>query len=414
MGNYTNDSFLNIRRYLNKQMTSTEMHAFEKTLMEDPFLADAFEGYITSNPEKDGKNLEANETQLLSKKEPAKVVAFASTKNNWIKIAALLILVIGAGMIGYLFFNNREAPREIALNKASVPSFKNEPDSIKPLAADANNASILSQQNDVATNTEKSAPFTGYEAGREPNFMKSQQAANDADLSSAGSSNIYSDEKLIDNTPEARVMMAERSSKKGFAPQFEFKGKVIGTDGEPLPFATIYGSNTEGVIADTKGKFIISAPDSIMEIKVQAQGYITKKTSIKSNNNNVIIVKEQDENDLAETVIGEMMRRKKNNISAIKNITFTKNSGVEPVEGWTGYHQYLETKIQQIKDKNQDILKGFVTIEFKINAKGTPYNFRAIQFDNLENYIQLVEILEQGPKWTSKTTNSLGRLEINF
>ncbi len=412
MGNYTNDSFLNIRRYLNKQMTSTEMHAFEKTLMEDPFLADAFEGYITSNPEKDGKNLEAIETQLLSKKEPAKVVAFASTKNNWIKIAALLILVIGAGMIGYLFFNNREAPQEIALNKASVPSFKNEPDSIKPLAADANNASILSQQNDVATNTEKNAPFTGYEAGREPNFKKSQQAANDADLSSAGSSNIYSDEKLNNNTPEASAMMAERSSKKVFAPQFEFNGKVIGTDGEPLPFATIYGSNNDGVIADTKGKFTISAPDSIMEIKVLAQGYISQKTTIKStNSNNVIIVKEQQEKGLAETVIGEMTRRKKNDIIAIKNITFTKNTGVEPLEGWPGYQQYLETKF---KEKNQDNLKGFVTIEFKINAKGIPYNFRAIQFDNPENYMQMIEILEQGPKWNSKTPNSLGRIEINF
>jgi hypothetical protein len=40
-----NYSAHDIERYLNRQMNAAEMHAFEKAMMDDPFLADAVDGY---------------------------------------------------------------------------------------------------------------------------------------------------------------------------------------------------------------------------------------------------------------------------------------------------------------------------------------------------------------------------------
>ena len=49
MADTTNYTHFDISRYLNHEMTKTEMHDFEKAMMEDPFLADAFEGYEKSD-----------------------------------------------------------------------------------------------------------------------------------------------------------------------------------------------------------------------------------------------------------------------------------------------------------------------------------------------------------------------------
>ena len=38
-----------IQRYLNRQMTMPERHALEKAALEDPFLAEAIEGYMQHN-----------------------------------------------------------------------------------------------------------------------------------------------------------------------------------------------------------------------------------------------------------------------------------------------------------------------------------------------------------------------------
>ena len=44
--NYTS---ADIQQYLDGKMDAAEMHAFEKALMDDPFLADAMEGLQETN-----------------------------------------------------------------------------------------------------------------------------------------------------------------------------------------------------------------------------------------------------------------------------------------------------------------------------------------------------------------------------
>ena len=59
-------------RYHNGSMSPLEMHQLEKAAMEDPFLADALEGYaFTQTPGEDRAWLQS---QLQAKTEGAKVV----------------------------------------------------------------------------------------------------------------------------------------------------------------------------------------------------------------------------------------------------------------------------------------------------------------------------------------------------
>ncbi len=103
---HINYSLADIERYLQGKMSSTEMYAMEKAALHDEFLADAIEGYSTASVTQSLQHLQQVREELLGKKEPAKVVPIIPTKNNWFKIAASVIAVLGVGIIAWLAVNN--------------------------------------------------------------------------------------------------------------------------------------------------------------------------------------------------------------------------------------------------------------------------------------------------------------------
>ena len=94
-----------IERYYSGKMSSLEMHQLEKAAMEDPLLADALEGYgYTNTPIKDNKYLHS---RLQSKMLAGNVVPINKfDKNQFLKIAALFILLAGCSWVVYLFAFN--------------------------------------------------------------------------------------------------------------------------------------------------------------------------------------------------------------------------------------------------------------------------------------------------------------------
>src|SRR5687768_17300104 len=88
-----------IRRYHSGKMTQAEMHAMEKAALEDPFLADAIEGYTFSqNPEAELAGIRA---ALDERTEKTKVIPISSRRSNygWMRIAALVVVLAGAGWL---------------------------------------------------------------------------------------------------------------------------------------------------------------------------------------------------------------------------------------------------------------------------------------------------------------------------
>ena len=87
-------------------MSYQEMHQLEKAAMEDPFLADALEGYqYAPSPTDDKKYLQG---QLQLKTEAGKVVSIKNSgTNQFLRIAALFILLAGCGWAVYQFGFNK-------------------------------------------------------------------------------------------------------------------------------------------------------------------------------------------------------------------------------------------------------------------------------------------------------------------
>src|SRR4051812_10915398 len=96
MANPQTYSHVDIVRYLQHKMSPEEMHDFEKALMNDPFLADALEGYSDSDKQLSERHISAIEKALTDNNQKAKVVYLSGRKKEWWKIAAVFIIIVSA------------------------------------------------------------------------------------------------------------------------------------------------------------------------------------------------------------------------------------------------------------------------------------------------------------------------------
>src|SRR5882672_6928599 len=90
-----------IEKYLNGQLSPAEMHALEKKALSDPFLAEALEGAASIPPEAFLADVKEVHARLHQKK----------SKQIWftpLRIAASIILLIGATFVIYTFIKQEE------------------------------------------------------------------------------------------------------------------------------------------------------------------------------------------------------------------------------------------------------------------------------------------------------------------
>ncbi len=78
--NYTR---VDMERYLNHQMTKGEMHAFEIAMMDDPFLADALEGYRDADQQVSARHLSEIEKNIKGQKAVHAIFPLTQKANNW-------------------------------------------------------------------------------------------------------------------------------------------------------------------------------------------------------------------------------------------------------------------------------------------------------------------------------------------
>lgn len=99
--------FDDFRRYTAGEMTPAEMHALETASLDDPFLADALDGYMESNNTIAATHLtQIKNTILGDEQQEVKIIAIAKTNSrSWLRVAAMIVLMCGAAFISYKLLN---------------------------------------------------------------------------------------------------------------------------------------------------------------------------------------------------------------------------------------------------------------------------------------------------------------------
>src|SRR6476661_6696579 len=109
---HINYSAEDIERYLKGKMSAKEMHDVEKAALQDPFLADAIEGFSNASFEESNKHLNEITAALQTKKEETKVVSFPSKNFYWRRVAAIIIFVAGVGAASWYIIGSNNTSNE--------------------------------------------------------------------------------------------------------------------------------------------------------------------------------------------------------------------------------------------------------------------------------------------------------------
>jgi hypothetical protein len=116
-GTYTAED---IERYHRGEMSASERHSLEKAALDDPLLADALEGYAHTRTA--AADLKALQNRLQQRIGRDKKKSFILTGSPWLKIAALFVLIAGAGWLAFQTFSEKNLVVGTTLDsRESVP-----------------------------------------------------------------------------------------------------------------------------------------------------------------------------------------------------------------------------------------------------------------------------------------------------
>lgn len=364
MGDMQTYGYGDIERYLRQKMTPQEMHAFEKALMDDPFLADALEGFSTSDVELAGKHLYEIESELKGEKQKGKVVAMPLQKRSWWKVAAVILLVATGGVLSYSLLTKKGAEKNIAQQKTPLQATEmaTKKDSVGPAEKPLAKVEVLPNKE----------PFNKNRTASPIIIREEEQAP----MAAMKPSRLKAD--------TTGVLMMDKST-----------GSAAFMDTSMAATATLTPSknyDTEEPAIESKKS---SMPPALAKNQFKARAADTNTKAAKP-----------------QVSASSYSERKK--ISNIKHLTEKKANGAEPIGGWKNFEQYLNWQIDSLKVADINSLNAKnVRIEFLIDEDSQPVDIKVMDNQSSLTTEMAVQILKNGPKWKKKKDKKVS-LTITF
>ncbi len=417
-----NYSIEDIRNYLDGKLTGPAMQAMEKAALEDPFLADAIEGFEESR--KQSVSFESGIADLQKKlaerihqkrRKGAIPVWFA----YW-PVAASILFVIGTTWLTITFVNKKSFPSNIATtttkdsgtnNKMIQPSIIPKKDTAGSSIIKSDSSTTQTGSDEIASDkkTETERKSTGHnpEMARERNIpavAAEKQAATTANVVSLPSSDtaekrISSDSMVFKKTqPPAAPPLAEAFSGKAAGVEISknkslsenyIKGIVMDEKGDPVSGASVsLAKSKNGTTTDSNGyfKLYLKSQDSIRKLEFNSVGYQHLSTTVKTDSsftnrihlqtsnqslNDVVVVGYGTaETDNSPGFIDAIDKKRKSDSEPDS----VKNKNVQPVNGWVAFsNRVFENKKIETADS---LLRGIEVISFIVDEKGGLSSFK--------------------------------------
>lgn len=457
--NIKNYTAADISRYWEGKLSPQEMHAMEKAAMDDPFLADAMEGYAGAAPASIAGGVQELKDRLHARvrREDGKAGPFIIGK--WWRIAALFIILFGMGGLAYqLFLKTGEPTKDITAIPQKTETANSRRDSFNPQknagevanafkdtsAAAANNAIVLQPvvppryQQPPAAGTEKAlkAPvnaadtltgssLAGATADKSNDaarnaataLKKDQQAVADS-LYIAANTNKEAERRAMNARPEDSNFARQAPSNQqqpdrtGNVTIFNnFSGRVLDRNNNAIPNASVRISNSNQAIVTTNdGYFNLRSYDTIMDVAVSSVGYESRQFRIRGNQPENIILDDQSGKYLKEVVVtGTGNRKKSSTASELKVYPME----AAPVIGWEEYNKYLSENKKAGEAYRS--LKGDVVISFWVSKGGKLSAFDIEKSLGKQADAEAIRLIKEGPAWKLlKGRKTKARVVVNF
>jgi hypothetical protein len=453
---------VDIEKYLSGKLSPLQMHAMEKASLDDPFLAEAMEGYTGMKEEQWKSQLAGLKNRFENNEQGAKVIPLVQRKNNWWKVAAAVVLIGVTSAITYLVVNKKE-PIQIA-GTTPVTNTKEQPRSdsnitqpataetaaVKPAAPGKNNTRLITDENTVTKKeTTVSDSVFVYSPSRQKEKTEAKQNAESArdDLKEFVATNkpatvaappVTFNNTNLERKAEENKGYANNATTNGVNYQYDkaktaterealssfkkeaqlnrnFIAQVVGPDNSPLPFANIsIKSENFGTYADAKGNFRLVSSDSVLTVEVKAAGYQPKFYTLQSYAQQNKIVLAQDDVALRyKAVSGSSMAKGRTS----RRATLVQDSliNVEPADGWDNYSTYVDNNLDIPDDIINENIHGKVELSFDVRSNGTITNIK-VDKSLCNNCDEVAKrLIEQGPQWkVKKGKKGKGKVTVEF
>lgn len=421
-----------IEKYWKGQLSAAEQHAMEKAALDDPFLADAMEGYeekaiqTTTTISTDIAELEKRLAQKIVEKKDSKVIPFA-----WWKVAAAIIVMAAAGWL-YTSLNDNTSKENIAAIDEKNKAVKEKP---LPVTADSLTNTPVITRNDtlhdeLAITKKRSAspgavsPVASNTGGRQPaastaNAPEIEANQNNSDKAAAVADETVAkkDAATIPETKKETVKAAaspaqsaaraegfyadnNRSQQryipgKAYNYSNTFSGNILDQSNKPVANASIQIPHLNiATQTDKWGNFSFRAADTVLNVSIASTGFETQNIRLHDSASlNQIVLKPLSPH--AGDVVTQTNGAEKRKKSAAQEIAINILDA-EPLTGWEAYSAYLE-KNKKIPNDAKNI-HGSVVVSFTVHSRFIN-NFKVEQSldDDLDE--EAIRLIRTGPAW---------------
>lgn len=422
-----------IQRYLKGEMSTEEMHAIEKAALDDPFLADAIEGYQNVVAEGREKSV-AFALEDLNKKfdertrPAARVVPIRYSKWWQISAAAVILVIIGVAIYNNQLSLDKPTDQKLAatekkeadssspskaedkLSTFSPPTDTQRSQDAKPVKPAPGSVAKEQAPAPVARQHNNSAPKKTTAQKSSRSIPKEDERTDDENKDVAvkakqepAASPIVSNDTNRFRQPDAVSASTEVLARKNnqLAEQLNnFSGRVVDPTNKPLPHANVQViQNKTSFVTDQSGNFNFAVKDSIVDVQVALVGFEQRnfrlQNSIAANN----LVLEPSKSDLNEVVVSGYGKKRQNDVSK----STVKVQDAVPEIGWIEYEKYLE-KNKKLTPETPP-LYGQVSISFQVDEKALLSDFRIEKSLSPQHDKEAIRLIKEGPAWKLSNGN---------
>ena len=400
--------------YIRGLRKGKEAHRLEKESMQDPFLADAMDGY---------NQVEGNHEQRIEKLRMQVSAHSAKKKNTYaITWSIAACLIIGFGISSYFLFLKKSMTDEVFIAEESVSTKLAEPAAPPTPAIPATPTVPATPQKEIALATTKvktdSTPIseiTARQADKKDMIAKIQTTSQpqgapvaavpmmeEVSEETAALQEVVATIDTFESESDKKMKMAKVAT---ILPQNNMiKGIVTDKKGEPLIGASVaYKGTNIGTITNMNGEFSLVKKDDKKRLTAEYIGYDPVEIRVDTSRTMLIAMNENKQalNEVVVVGYGAKKNKKSTTLGSDAKVKEQAEKEItpQPVIGKRSYQKYLKENLVCPTDEKCAQVKGKVVLTFLVNKEGRPFYIKVKESLCESADKEAIRLIQEGPDW---------------
>jgi hypothetical protein len=382
-----------IDRYHSGKMSDQERHAIEKAALDDPFLADALEGYaFTPTASADLASIRSRLNVRLSN---SKVVPFYR-QYKWLSAVAIVLILAGAGWLVISISGKKNESYAVAPREPEKKNQTGESKLSAPNPTDTTKiSSSLNYQNGTVSRRSPSISEPSTNNGSKARIKSHEQSAR-------------TKETAAPKTEVASVLASVNAAEPQVAPNSDINRGAKDNLTRNATSPSIGANNPSQAYSKTAppANNVASTTPALIG---RSQGVIPIDTI--KNMNVVMHPLPQDSLGLSEVVVVGYGAKKKP-LANVYHPHVTIDT-LEPEEGYDSFDEYVATNLNLPEEYKTKAAAGEVQLSFDVDRSGQPINITVVKSLCQKCDDEAIRLLKEGPKWKKKKDKK-GKVTIAF